>query len=42
MEGIPKWQIEEVRKRTKVYKKNPQSAQDFDKAIEEIENYLTT
>jgi hypothetical protein len=40
MEEINEYQINEVRKRTKAYLENPQSALDFDAAIEEIEKSL--
>jgi hypothetical protein len=36
----PQWHIDEVRKRTSEYLKNPEMALDFDKVIREIENEL--
>lgn len=35
---IPQWQIDQVRERTEAYKKNPATAQDFDKVIKDIES----
>ena len=37
---IPQWQIDEVRKRTIKYLKNPESALDFDEVMKEIEDEL--
>lgn len=37
---IPQWHIDEVRKRTAEYLKNPEMVLDFDEAIKEIENEL--
>lgn len=37
---IPQWQIDEVRKRTEKYLKNPESATDIDDFLKEIENEL--
>ncbi len=37
---IPEWQMKEVRKRLKDYKKNPEQAMDFDTAIDDIEKDL--
>lgn len=37
---IPQWQIEEVNKQMKAYEINPDSAVDFDKALDDIENEL--
>ncbi|SFQ65578.1 hypothetical protein SAMN05444144_11278 [Flavobacterium akiainvivens] len=39
-EKINEFQINEVRKRTELYLKNPSSARDFDEAIKEIEKSL--
>ena len=38
--AVPEWQINEVRKRTAKYLKNPSAAQDFYEAMKEIENEL--
>jgi hypothetical protein len=37
-QDIPQWQIDEVRKRTIEYFKNPESATDVDYFLKEIEN----
>lgn len=37
---IPDWQTEESRKRLGDYKKNPDQALDFDKAMDDIDNGL--
>ncbi|MCD9574205.1 hypothetical protein [Flavobacterium soyae] len=37
---IPKWQINEVRKRTENYLKNPNNANDIDDFLKEIESDL--
>jgi hypothetical protein len=37
---IPQWQIDEVRKRSSEYHKNPKIGLDFDQAMKEIENDL--
>jgi len=37
---IPQWQIDEVRKRTIKYLKNPECAADIDDFLKEIENEL--
>jgi hypothetical protein len=37
---VPEWQIEEVRERNAAYKLNPNSALDFNDALNEIENDL--
>ena len=37
---IPQWHIDEVKKRTEEYLKNPDMALDFDKAIKDIEDEL--
>jgi len=37
---IPAWQMQEVRKRLKDFKNNPESAIDFDKAMDDIEKDL--
>ena len=34
---IPEWQVNEVRQRLDDYKKNPDQALDFDKAMDDIE-----
>lgn len=38
--NIPGWQIEEVRKRNKAFKTNPDQAEDFDAALDDIEKDL--
>lgn len=40
MEDIPKWQEEEVQRRREAYLNNPSLGQDFDEAMDEIENGL--
>jgi hypothetical protein len=35
---IPQWQIDEVRKRSSEYHKNPKIGLDFDQAMKEIQN----
>ncbi|PIQ16091.1 MAG: hypothetical protein COW67_04830 [Flavobacteriales bacterium CG18_big_fil_WC_8_21_14_2_50_32_9] len=37
---IPQWQMNEVNKRMKDYKNNPDTALDFDKALDDIEKEL--
>jgi len=37
---IPAWQMQEVRKRMKDYENNPESAIDFDTAMDDIEKEL--
>lgn len=37
---IPTWQMDEVKKRLQEYRGNPAQAQDFDAAIDDIENGL--
>ncbi|MBW6484200.1 MAG: addiction module component CHP02574 family protein [Vicingaceae bacterium] len=37
---IPLWQMNEVRNRLKMYENNPDSAIDFDKAMDDIEKEL--
>ena len=37
---IPTWQVDEVRKRFKDYKNNPDIAIDFDEAMDDIEKSL--
>ncbi|RLD53268.1 MAG: hypothetical protein DRJ05_16695 [Bacteroidetes bacterium] len=37
---VPYWQIQEVRERLDEYKGNPESAIDFDEAMDEIEKDL--
>lgn len=37
---IPQWQMNEVNKRMKAYENNPDSAMDFDKALDDIEKEL--
>jgi hypothetical protein len=37
---IPQWQIDQVRKRTEKYLKNPESATEIDDFLKEIENEL--
>jgi hypothetical protein len=37
---IPEWQIQQVRERGEAYQKNPSSAEDFDKAMKDIEDKL--
>lgn len=37
---IPKWQIDEVRKRTENYLKDPNKTDDIDDFLKEIENEL--
>lgn len=37
---IPLWQMNEVRNRLKLYENNPDSAIDFDKAMDDIEKEL--
>lgn len=37
---IPDWQMQQVRERSEAYLKNPSSAEDFDKAMKDIEDEL--
>jgi hypothetical protein len=37
---VPQWQQDEVLRRLELYKKNPESAVDFDEALDEIEKGL--
>ena len=37
---IPDWQIQQVQERSEAYLKNPGSAEDFDKAMKDIEDEL--
>ena len=37
---VPQWQQEEVLRRLELYRKNPESAVDFDEALDEIEKGL--
>ena len=37
---VPQWQQDEVLRRLELYKKNPKSASDFDKAMDEVEKGL--
>jgi hypothetical protein len=37
---VPQWQMNEVNKRMKAYENNPDSAMDFDKALNDIEKEL--
>jgi hypothetical protein len=37
---IPQWQIDQVRKRSAEYHKNPSIGLDFDEAMKDIENEL--
>lgn len=37
---VPEWQMQQVRERSEAYLKNPSSAEDFDKAIKDIEDEL--
>ena len=37
---IPQWQIDEVEKRLKDHKENPEFAMDFDTAIDDVEKDL--
>lgn len=38
--ALPEWQMKEVRKRLEDYKNNPNEAQDFDAAMDDIEKSL--
>jgi hypothetical protein len=38
--AIPQWQIDEVRKRSEKYLKNPKNVTDIDDFLKEIENEL--
>jgi len=37
---VPEWQMQQVRDRSEAYLKNPSSAEDFDKAMKDIEDEL--
>lgn len=37
---VPEWQMQQVRERSEAYLKNPSSAEDFDKAMKDIEDEL--
>lgn len=37
---IPEWQVAEVRKRIEEYKKKPEQALDFNKAMDDVEKDL--
>ncbi len=37
---IPQWQIDQVRERKEAYLKDPSLGEDFDKAMDDIENGL--
>lgn len=37
---IPEWQMKQVRERREAYQKDPSLGEDFDKAMDDIENGL--